>query len=59
MKLADVRVGDAVVYRAHDGRSEDGVVTSLNERYVFVRFTGMHPDAPGKACAPETLRRFR
>lgn len=58
-KLSDFRVGDAVVYRADglrdDLRCEDGVVSSVGEQYVFVRFTGQHPDAPGKACRPQDL----
>lgn len=41
------------------GRCEDGVVSSIGTDYVFVRFTGQHPDADGKACAPELLRRTR
>jgi len=48
-------VGDAVVYRPASGRAEDGVVTSIGERYAFVRFAGAHPDSPGKACDPRDL----
>jgi len=59
MTAFDFKVGDAVVYRA-DGpldylQCEDGVVTSVNEHYVFVRFTNMHPDANGKECRREHL----
>lgn len=59
MKPSDFKIGDAVVYAPHTGRREDGVVTSTNERFVFVRFTGMHPSAPGKACDPNDLEATR
>lgn len=58
-RTSDFKPGDGVVYRADvpgaADRFEDGVVTSVNDRYVFVRFTNMHPAAPGKACLPEHL----
>jgi len=53
----DFNVGDAVVYAHFDGKCEDGVVTFVNDHYVFVRFADMHPAAPGKACLPTTLER--
>lgn len=59
MKLSDFKVGDAVVYKPEGVQPglalEDGIVTSVNDHYVFVRFTGMHPAAPGRACRPEDL----
>lgn len=59
MKLSDFKPGDHVCYRNNvpfgSGAMEDGMVTSVGEHYVFVRFVGMHPDANGKACRPEDL----
>ncbi len=52
MKLRDARPGMAVVYIPWLGRREDGVVTSVAEQFVFVRFADQRPDAPGKACHP-------
>jgi hypothetical protein len=45
------RVGESVVYRPTYGPAEDGVVTGVSARagYVFVRYAGQHPSAPGKA----------
>lgn len=40
--ISDFTPGDGVVYTPHDGGGpkEDGVVTSVNDRYVFVRYRG-------------------
>ncbi len=47
-------VGCGVVYQSHpNARFEDGVISSINDRYVFVRFWG---DLLSKACRPEDLR---
>ena len=32
------RIGQKVVYRTAYGRSEEGVITSVNSAYVFVRY---------------------
>lgn len=37
MRLDQVKVGQVVVYRG-PGRTEQGVVTSKNDLYVFVRY---------------------
>lgn len=52
-----IQVGDRVAYRPDDPdvKTEFGVVTSLTHPYVFVRFDGQPPDAPGKACRPRYL----
>lgn len=42
------RIGDAVIY----GDAEQGYVTSVNDRYVFVRFGAA---AHGVACRPDDL----
>lgn len=48
------RVGDRVVYRAHPGAPpEEGTVTSVGERYVFVCY-GV-PGATSRATRPEDL----
>lgn len=40
MTLEEARehVGDKVVYQPGHGRCEEGVITSVTERYVFVRY---------------------
>lgn len=48
-------VGRSVVYRGHAGEREEGVITSVGERYVFVRYRSQHPSAPGQATDPDQL----
>jgi hypothetical protein len=49
-------IGHGVVYRPPDcGGPEDGVITSVGDRYVFVRYTSQHPGAHGQATPPEFL----
>ena len=57
MTLDDARghVGDAVVYQPDHGGVEDGVITGVSERYVFVRYRGQHPTADGKATPADQL----
>lgn len=45
-------VGAGVVYEPADGRREDGVITSVNSMYAFVRFG---TDAHSKATHPGQL----
>lgn len=45
-------VGAGVVYTSPAG-GEDGVITSVNDTYVFVRYRG---DFGSKATRPEDLR---
>ena len=50
-------VGRGVVYYPpHGGRPEDGVITSVNDSYVFVRYRDQHPGAPGRATNYRDLR---
>lgn len=59
--MADLAVGDAVVYRAYPGAEpEDGVVTgtSTDPSLVFVRYRGQHPGAKGKATRVADLERL-
>lgn len=42
-------IGRGVIYRAGDGRSETGVITSMNRDFVFVRYSSQHPTAGGQA----------
>jgi hypothetical protein len=37
---ARAHIGDGVVYRTAYGRTEDGVITSVSDRFVFVRYEG-------------------
>lgn len=47
-------IGRAVVYQSHDEAPvEQGYVTSVNHRYVFVRYGS---DGQSKATRPEDLR---
>jgi hypothetical protein len=48
-------VGRSVVYRGHAGEREDGIITSINEHYVFVRYRNQHPSAPGQATRADQL----
>ena len=57
MTLDEARehIGDGVVYRPNGGQyptAEDGTITSVNERWVFVRYAG---DSGSKATAPADL----
>lgn len=45
-------IGRKVLYRTSHGDIEEGVVTSFNSAYVFVRFGA---DVHSKACAPKDL----
>jgi len=49
MKTTDFKKGDAVVYVP---KHEDGVVTSINEKYVFVKYTIL---GGSQATRPEDL----
>jgi hypothetical protein len=51
LEQARERIGDGVVYRS-GGDAEDGVITSVNSTYVFVRYRG---DTGSKATYPEDL----
>ena len=53
LEQARARVGAGVVYRPHpDAIAEDGVITSVNDRYVFVLYAG---DRTPKATPAEAL----
>ena len=56
MTLDEARaaVGLAVVYDSGHGR-EQGIVTSVNDRWVFVRYGS---DSTSKATAPKSLQRL-
>lgn len=49
---ADYGAGDRVVFTYYHGESVEGVVTSTNDRYVFVRFSSGYSEA----CDPSMLR---
>ena len=46
-------VGRKVIFRYHHGEEEEGVVTSVNDVNVFVRFGSQ---AGSEACDPRSLR---
>jgi hypothetical protein len=46
------RVGRKVIFTYLHGETAEGVVTSVNDKYVFVRFGSL---AHGEACEPERL----
>lgn len=56
LEQARERINDCVIYQAsHSGaRIEEGVITSVNHRFVFVRFNNANMN--GQACDPENLR---
>lgn len=45
--------GQRVRFTYHHGETEDGVVSSTNDRYVFVIFPGC---IDGQACDPSMLK---
>ena len=45
------RAGDRVVFTYYHGETAEGVVTSVNERYVFVRFG----NGGSESCEPSML----
>jgi len=50
-------IGRGVVYTPYSGaQAEDGVITSLNDEFVFVRYKGQHPGAGGQATRRQDLR---
>ena len=58
MDLAEARdhVNESVVYQPPGGGAhEDGVITSVSGRFVFVRYRSQHPLASGQATPPESL----
>lgn len=54
MTLAEARqhVGHGVVYRPRRGDAEDGVITSVNDHWVFVRYGAV---GTSKATDPARL----
>ena len=54
MTLQEARehIGHGVVYQTAYGRTEDGVITSVSDRWVFVLYRG---DWQGKATDPVAL----
>jgi hypothetical protein len=49
-------IGEGVVYLACTDRAEDGVITSVSDRYVFVRYVFVRYDlGTSKATRPEDL----
>lgn len=50
-------IGRSVVYQGgHPDDRDEGVITSFNERVVFVRYRAQHPSAPGQATSREDLQ---
>lgn len=54
MSLDEARshIGAGVVYAPRGGAREDGTITSVNDRFVFVRYAG---DSGSKATHPRDL----
>ena len=42
MNRDDVSVGTGVIYEDGSGKREDGIVTSMNDSYAFVRYADDH-----------------
>ena len=51
-ELASTDFGRKVVYTAHHGETEEGVITSANCKFIFVRYGS---DCHSKATDPEQL----
>lgn len=49
-RMSEFHPGDRVVYRPH---GDEGVVTSKNDRYVFVKFN--YGPTHGISCHPDDL----
>ena len=47
------KIGRKVIFRYFHGEEEEGIVTSVNDKNVFVRFGNK---AFSEACSPEMLR---
>jgi hypothetical protein len=57
MRISRARecIGHRVLYARMFCRSETGVITSVTDDVVFVRFDAQHPDAPGQSVDPSDL----
>lgn len=47
-------IGRAVIYKPYL-ENERGVITSFNDKYIFVRYEKQHPTSPGQATNPADL----
>ena len=58
IKPTEQDIGRAVVYLGRVNRTRwlDGVITSFNDEYVFVRYVGQHPSADGQGTRREDLK---
>lgn len=58
MTLDEARehIGDAVIFSTHPGEADGGVITSVNDSYVFVRY--VRNGAP-QATRPQDLTLMR
>ena len=54
MKISESDVGSRVVWKKGYPKAESGVITSVNSKYVHVRFDG---DLHSKGCYPRDLQR--
>lgn len=52
-RFTEAHVGRAVVYRPTHGSVEQGVITSMNDHFVFVRYGA---DTHAKATEPALLQ---
>jgi hypothetical protein len=49
-------IGRGVVYMPGKAwGNEEGVITSVNDAWVFVRYRGQFPGSPGQATKPEDI----
>lgn len=49
-------IGRGVVYTGnYNGPLEYGVITSFNDKFIFVRYSKQHPSQNGQATAREDL----
>lgn len=55
IEVTENDIGKGVVYCPKYGEREDGVITSISDSFVFVRYKKQHPSANGQATKREDL----
>jgi hypothetical protein len=57
LEQARENIGRIVVYKKqwHNGKMEQGIITSVNDKYAFVRYDYQMQDSSGQATDPKDL----
>ena len=56
---ARANIGNGVVYAPEHGAAEEGTITSVNDRFVFVRYGSRRTPAATEPAALSLLSSFR